>query len=109
LALETQVTSWLTTRIGAAKYLVTTETKVIGGDKTKTTQGAPAFPPGGPGPNSFDWFLGCGFNVAEWTLDLQLASETPCSLGDWLTGRSAWGQDTGSTGPVTHIAAVWNY
>lgn len=109
LALETQVTSWLTTRIGAAKYLVTTETKLVGGDKTKTTQGAPAFPPGGPGPNSFDWFLGCGFNVAEWTIDLELASETPFSLGYWLTGYSAWGQDTGSTGPITHIAAVWNY
>jgi hypothetical protein len=109
LALETQVTSWLTTRVGAAKYLVTTEAKVVDGDKTKVTQGTPSFFPAQVTPNGFDWFLGCGFNIAEWTIDLELASEAPFSLGYWLTGYSAWGSATGSAGPVTHIAAVWNY
>ena len=105
LALETQVTSWLTTRLGAAKYLVTVESEGATGDKTKATQGTPGFP-GSTTPNGFDWFLGCGFNVAEWTIDLELASETPFNLGYWLTGYT--GYTTGS-GPVTHIAAVWNY
>jgi hypothetical protein len=105
LALETQITSWLTTRIGAAKYLVTDEVKAVSGDKTKATQGTPAYP-GSTTPNGFDWFLGCGFNVAEWTIDLELASETPFNLGYWLTGYSNYST---SAGPVTHIAAVWNY
>jgi hypothetical protein len=106
LALETQVTSWLTTRIGAAKYLVTLETKVVDGDKSKATQGAPIYDVNQVTPNGFDWFLGCGFNVAEWTIDLELASETPFNLGYWLTGYSNYST---SAGPVTHIAAVWNY
>ncbi len=106
LALETQVTSWLTTRVGAAKYLVSIEEKSIGGDKLKATAGAPNFNPNQITPNGFDWFLGCGFNIAEWTIDLELASETPFNLGYWLTGYSNY--ETGS-GPVTHIAAVWNY
>jgi hypothetical protein len=106
LALETQVTSWLTTRIGAAKYMVSVEQKTIGGDKLKETAGTPIFNPAQLSPNGFDWFLGCGFNVAEWTIDLELASETPFNLGYWLTGYT--GYTTGS-GPVTHIAAVWNY
>ena len=106
LALETQVTSWLTTRVGAAKYMGSSETKLVNGDKTKFTPGTPlAFtaPETFPG---FDWFLGCGFNVAEWTIDLELASETPFNLGYWITGYTNYA--TGA-GPVTHIAAVWNY
>jgi hypothetical protein len=106
LALETQVTSWLTTRVGAAKFLGSTETKLNNGDKTKFTPGTPlAFTAPATFPG-FDWFLGCGFNVAEWTIDLELASETPFNLGYWLTGYTNYA--TGA-GPVTHIAAVWNY
>ncbi|HET6349474.1 MAG TPA: hypothetical protein VFH88_10375 [Candidatus Krumholzibacteria bacterium] len=106
LALETQITSWFTTRVGAAKYMVTSEEKFIGGDKNKITQGTPTFDPNQVTPNGFDWFLGCGFNIAEWTIDMELASETPFNVGYWLTGYSNYA--TGA-GPVTHIAAVWNY
>ena len=104
LALETHVTSWMSTRVGAAKYLVTEKTETNGGDETKASAGTPTSvttpPPG------FDWFLGCGFNVAEWTIDLELASETPFNIGYWLTGYSNY--STGA-GPVTRISAVWNY
>jgi len=103
LALETQITSWLTTRVGAAKYLGSVEFEEQGGDTQKETPGTPNV---GIGLDGFDWFLGCGFNIAEWTIDMELASETPFNLGYWLTGYSNY--STGS-GPVTHIAAVWNY
>jgi hypothetical protein len=106
LALETQVTSWLTTRIGAAKYIGSVETTLNNGDKTKLTPGTPTSLTGGANLPGFDWFLGCGFNVAEWTIDLELASETPFNLGYWLTGYSNYST---AAGPVTHIAAVWNY
>jgi hypothetical protein len=105
LALETQITSWLTTRIGAAKYLGSVEDEDVGGDKYKETPGTPTAV-GGSNLPGFDWFLGCGFNIAEWTIDLELASETPFNVGYWLTGYSNY--STGG-GPVTHIAAVWNY
>lgn len=105
LALETQITSWFTTRVGAAKYLFTVTDEVIGGEEFNETPGAPTAIGGSDLP-SFDWFLGCGFNVAEWTIDLELAHETPFNVGYWLTGYSNY--STGA-GPVGHIAAVWNY
>jgi hypothetical protein len=106
LALESQITSWLTTRVGAAKYIGSVETKTNDGEKTKLTPGTPTSLTGGETLPGFDWFLGCGFNVAEWTIDLELASETPFNLGYWLTGYSNYST---SAGPITHIAAVWNY
>jgi len=105
LALETQITDHITTRVGAAKYLVTYKEKTQAGDEYKESTGVPTAIGGADEP-SFEWFLGCGFNVAEWTIDLELASETPFNLGYWLTGYSNY--DT-AAGPVTHIAAVWNY
>lgn len=106
LALETQITSWLTTRVGAAKYLGSVEAETNGGDTEKVTPGTPAAAGGDSDIPGFDWFLGCGFNIAEWTIDLELASETPFNVGYWLTGYSNY--ETGA-GPVAHIAAVFNY
>jgi hypothetical protein len=74
-----------------------------GGEETAGI-GTPSFL--GGGPNGFDWFLGCGFNVAEWTVDLELAHETPFNLGYWLTGYSNY--DTAG-GPIGRISAVYNY
>ncbi len=106
LALESDITSWLTTRVGAAKF--------IGSIKEETT-GEFTETPGVPAglaffdPEGFDWFLGCGFNFAEWTVDLELADETPFGLGFWLTGYDdAWAAGSGH-GPVGRISAVYNY
>jgi len=106
LALESHITSWLTTRVGAAKYISTTSWENQDGDEIKESPGAPVsfFDADG-----FDWFLGCGFNFAEWTVDLELAEETPFGLGYWLTGYSdAWDDGSGH-GPVGRISAVYNY
>ena len=103
LALESHITSWLTTRVGAAKYLVTEKTEYNGGE-VSVGVGVPTFIE--DSPSGFDWFLGCGFNVAEWTIDLELAHETPFNLGYWLTGYSNY--DT-SGGPIGRISAVYNY
>ena len=107
LALESDITSWLTTRIGAAKYIGSTKWEAQDGDEIKESPGVP----GGPffDPSGFDWFLGCGFNFAEWTVDLELAEETPFGLGFWLTGYDdAWADGSGH-GPVGRISAVYNY
>jgi hypothetical protein len=103
LALESHITSWLTTRVGAIKYLVNYKAEYNGGDYS-VGAGAPTVY--GPPVPSFIWTLGCGFNVAEWTIDMELASETPFNLGYWLTGYSNY--DTAG-GPVGRISAVYNY
>jgi hypothetical protein len=106
LALESHITSWLTTRIGAAKYIGSIKEETNGGDEFEESPGIPGttfFDPSG-----FDWFLGCGFNFAEWTVDLELADETPFGLGYWLTGYSgAW--SASGYGPIGRISAVYNY
>jgi hypothetical protein len=102
LALESHITSWLTTRVGAAKYLVNEKFEYNDGD-VNVGVGVPTFI--ASGPSGFDWFLGCGFNVAEWTVDLELAEETPFALGYWLTGYSY----PTAAGPVGRISAVYNY
>ena len=109
MALETQVNSWLTTRVGAARHMGNTKTKKNNGMETKTTDGVPTAI-GSMYPfdaNAFEWFLGLGFTVAEWTIDLELTEEAPFSLGYWLTGYSAY--TTGNQGPVGRISAVYNY
>jgi hypothetical protein len=103
LSLESHITSWLTTRIGAAKFIGSPRIEYNNGDETQVSPGHPYdfFQPEG-----FDWFLGCGFTFAEWTVDLELADQTPFGLGYWLTGYAgAWGPE----GPVGRISAVYNY
>lgn len=105
LALESHITSWLTTRIGAAKYIATAKQEDVNGDEIKSTPENPYF----FSVESFDWFLGCGFNIAEWTIDLELAEETPFGLGYWLTGYDDAWSDGSDHGPVGRISAVYNY
>ncbi len=108
LALESDITSWLTTRIGAAKFIGSIKEETSPGGEFTETPGVPA-PFNVFDPSSFDWFLGCGFNFAEWTVDLELADETPFGLGFWLTGYDdAWAAGSGH-GPVGRISAVYNY
>jgi hypothetical protein len=111
LALESEITAWLTTRVGALHRNVSNTYKE-GQEYTWTNDSYPL--PNNPGEmyafdwDGFEWFLGCGFNVAEWTIDMELAPETPFSMGYWLTGYSAWyeGEDAG---PVYRISGVYNF
>jgi hypothetical protein len=106
LALESEITSWLTTRVGAVHSNIAYTDK--GGDiEEKVTDGA--FIPGeGWIVNGFTWHLGAGFNVAEWTIDAELAPETPFSLGYWVTGYSAFGA-FGGPGPVYRLSGTYNF
>jgi hypothetical protein len=106
LALESEITSWLTTRVGAVHSNIAYTDK--GGDEEfKVTDGA--FIPGeGWLENGFSWYLGAGFNVAEWTIDMELAPETPFSIGYWLTGYSAF-DEFGVAGPVYRLSGTYNF
>jgi len=116
LALESSINSWLTTRIGAARHIVKQTSKSADGKEIKETDGsgqldnfiAPADFWWDPlDQDAFEWFLGLGLNVAEWTIDMELAHETPFSIGYWLSGYSAF--FNGGPGPVYRIAATYNY
>ncbi|MDH3197446.1 MAG: hypothetical protein OEO21_04320 [Candidatus Krumholzibacteria bacterium] len=113
LALESSINSWLTTRVGAARHMIKTTQKSADGKEIKQTDGASDIAYFVPWvlsetpPAAFEWFLGVGFNVAEWTIDMELAHETPFSIGYWLTGYSAFSAE--DEGPVGRIAATYNY
>jgi len=115
MALESSVTSWLTTRVGAARHQYQVTDK-DGTNEVKNSDGVNTnhdFPLAGlpnnilNGQSEFEWFLGVGIDVAEWTIDMELADETPFSIGYWLTGYSSF--PTGGLGPVARISAVYNY
>lgn len=106
MALETRVTSWMTTRIGAAKHLGELKLTSTDGEEVKVEPGTPAY--FYPDLSSFDWTLGVGFDVAEWTVDLELDSAAPFSTFYWITGYSYYDTDS-SYGPVTRISALYNF
>jgi len=110
MALETKVTDHITTRVGAAKHLGEAKAKTVGGDELKVEPGAPTYPPFIDffDLTSFEWTLGMGFDIAEWTVDLELDSAAPFSTFYWVTGYSYY--DTNSDfGPVTRISALYNF
>jgi hypothetical protein len=109
LALETEITSWLTTRLGAVHHN-TSYTDKNGTSENKYTDDPDNDLGRRTTARAFEWFLGAGFNVAEWTIDLELAPETPFSLGYWLTGYSAWDNaPTSGYGPVGRISATYGF
>jgi hypothetical protein len=108
LALESEITSWLTTRIGAVHRNISyTQTRAGKDMKWTNDEDAESIDVDDePGlPDDFDWFLGVGFNVAEWTIDLELHEATPFAMGYWLTGYQPWSE----TGPVTRISGTYSF
>lgn len=111
MALETAINSWMTTRVGAQKHLGTFKVTEVDGDETEWEVGAeegflgisPIFSDG------FEWTLGLGFNVAEWTIDLELADDAPFSTFYWVTGYTGYDADGEEEGPVTRISATYNF
>ncbi len=98
LALETDVKPWMTTRIGAWKSL----------NKSTSTSTDPGPPVEGQDyiytGADFAWFLGLGFHVAEFDIDMLVSEETPFNLGYWLTGYEGY-----SNGPVSRISATYHF
>ncbi len=110
LALESDVKPWLTVRVGALKDLWKGTASNVEGKEWFETY------------SWFEWFLGCGFHVAEFDIDCELGPELPFSLGYWLTGHTAYprypygigtdaeAQENGyGYGPVTRISATYHF
>jgi hypothetical protein len=100
LGLETDVKPWLTVRVASRKTLWKyTEKQFDGGEDMET--GA-----------DFDWFLGCGFHVAEFDVDCELGPELPFSMGYWLTGYTAYNnayEGYYSNAPISRISATYHF
>lgn len=79
VALESDLTSWLTSRVGASKTLEKFEQTDDVGDKATFTY--PSFAGG-----DFEWSLGLGFHLGEWDIDALLSHEAPFRVGYWVTG-----------------------
>lgn len=98
LALESDINSWLTTRIGAIKDMTKTETTAVNGDKTTSTG------PTTPG-SDFEFYLGAGFHIGDWDVDMRFDNDLPFRLGYWMTG---FGTNDG-TPPVGRISGTYRF
>ncbi|NIO00893.1 MAG: hypothetical protein GTO42_01930 [Candidatus Latescibacteria bacterium] len=105
LALESAVKPWLTVRVGAIKSLVKGTDTYVDASEIDYTD---AF---------FDWFLGAGFHIAEFDIDMELGPELPFSVGYWLTGHSAYDYNYGirepaqpaDDVPISRISAIYHF
>ncbi len=98
LAVESDINSWLTTRVGATKTMMETERTSATGDVTSTT-GAPF------AGDDFAWFLGAGFHMGDWDVDAVLEPDTPFRLGYWLTGFGTADPDP----PIGRISGTYRF
>ncbi|MEE9271110.1 MAG: hypothetical protein V3V49_12715 [Candidatus Krumholzibacteria bacterium] len=101
LAVESDINSWLTTRVGATKTMVKIEvTDVLGNTTTETGNPLRINP-----VTEFEWFLGAGFHMGDWDVDAVLANDTPFRLGYWLTGFGTDDPDP----PIKRISATYRF
>ncbi len=98
LGLESDVRDWLTVRTGCTKMLTS-----VGGemDDGETTAEATWDDP------DFNWYLGLGFHVGDFTIDCLLDRDVPFQMGYWLTGMN--GYDEGSDQPMYRISTVYAF
>jgi len=97
--LESDVKEWLTFRAGCDKALLkTTYEGQSGGESYEENY---TWAP-------FNWYLGLGFHVSDFDIDLLLNKEVPFSMGYWMTGFSPEeGDDAGA--PIGMISATYSF
>ncbi|MFQ5511302.1 MAG: hypothetical protein ACE5EO_05585 [Candidatus Krumholzibacteriia bacterium] len=98
MAVESDINSWLTTRVGATKSMDKSESTDAAGTVTTTT--------GSPFSGAdFEWFLGAGFHLGDWDVDAVLSQDTPFRLGYWLTGFGANDTDP----PIGRLSGTYRF
>ncbi len=103
IALESDITSWFTARVGATKTMAKITVKDSAGEETEFTniENYASFEE--ISADDFAWFLGGGFHVGEWDIDAVFDPSMPFRLGYWLTGYSD------STPPVGRVSATYRF
>lgn len=105
IALETDINSWLTTRVGAQKTLAKITQKDATGAESIYTD-VNVWPAGvSAGLDNFAFDLGAGFHVGEWDVDLVFSDDLPFRLGYWMTGFGT----NDLTPPTTRISGTYRF
>jgi hypothetical protein len=120
VALESDITSWFTFRVGATKTMVKTTLTAANGDEYEFTFPVVLMESGEvPDPDAivtidgmnvysaedFTWHLGGGFHVGEWDIDAVFSQELPFRLGYWLTGYG----DSNDEPVVGRVSATYRF
>ena len=99
--LESDVKDWLTFRAGCDKALL--KTTYTGEAEGESYEEYYTWAP-------FNWYLGLGFHVSDFDIDLLLNNEVPFSMGYWLTGIQPGSYDTDDIGaPIGMISATYSF
>ncbi|UCG51889.1 MAG: hypothetical protein JSW58_17265 [Candidatus Latescibacterota bacterium] len=102
LALESDVTSWFTARVGATKMMSRVTVKdAVGDESTYTNFEVVPF----AAMDDFEFYLGGGFHIGEWDIDAVFSHELPFRMGYWLTGYGAGDSDP----PVMRASATYRF
>jgi hypothetical protein len=103
VALESDITSWFTARVGATKTMVKLTFKDAAGDEVIITDPRLMYLIDETSSEDFAWFLGGGFHVGEWDIDAVFDPSMPFRLGYWLTGYAS------DTPPVGRVSATYRF
>jgi hypothetical protein len=113
LALESDITSWFTARVGATKTMTKFIFRDEDGVETTITEAEWAnylfdetsFNEPDFDADDFQWYLGGGFHIGEWDIDAVFSHEMPFRLGYWLTGYGG----TNTEPPVGRVSATYRF
>jgi hypothetical protein len=103
VALESDITSWFTARVGANKTMVKITAKDSDGDEVIVTDPRLMYLIDESSMEDFMWFLGGGFHVGEWDIDAVFDPSMPFRLGYWMTGYSS------SEPPIGRVSATYRF
>jgi len=103
VALESDVTSWFTARVGATKTAIKFTIKDTDGDEIVFTDPRILGLFDEISMDDFSWFLGGGFHVGEWDIDAVFDPSMPFRLGYWLTGYAS------SEPPIGRVSATYRF
>ncbi|UCH83965.1 MAG: hypothetical protein JSW50_16250 [Candidatus Latescibacterota bacterium] len=112
LALESDITSWFTARVGATKTMTKYKDTAEDGTEVTITEeewaqyilSLAGFDTD-PVMDDFQWYLGGGFHVGEWDIDAVFSHEVPFRLGYWLTGYGTGNPEP----PVGRVSATYRF
>lgn len=99
LGLESDVRDWLTFRTGCTKMLTTLGADGDVNDTSNEVTWDYA---------DFEWYLGLGFHVGDFTVDCQVDKNVPFNMGYWLTGYGGYGEGKYDT-PIYRISALYSF
>ncbi|HSG29239.1 MAG TPA: hypothetical protein VLA34_12220, partial [Candidatus Krumholzibacterium sp.] len=101
LALESDITDWLTFRTGCSKDLGKASWKWEDADETEEEEWTDV------DWYAFQWNLGLGFHFGDFDIDCVLNKNIPLSMGYWLTGYQP--QPSDEMTPIGMVSAVYSF